>query len=116
MRKFPDLKTHHYSPEALAQSIEQAHKAVVLDEHDDGPQEKVAKIGGADEALKDDDPKPSLTHATTHKSEPQMPQQQQETKKAEPKEKKESVIPQTHPTTDKHQQGPHTIDFEKIAE
>ena len=115
MRKFPDLKTHHYSPEALAQSIEQAHKAVVLDEHDDGPQEKLAKVTEADEALKEDDSKPSLTHATTHKSEPQVPQQQQETKKAEPK-KKEDVIPQTHPIADEHQHSPHTIDFEKIAE
>ena len=116
MRKFPDLKTHHYSPEALAQSIEQAHKAVALDEHDDGPQEKVAKATEADEALKKDDPKPSLTHATTQKSEPQMPQQQKETKKAEPKEKKEEFIPQKHPIAEEHQHSSHTIDFEKIAE
>ena len=78
MRKFPDIKTHHYSPEELAHSIEQAHKAVELDEHKDEPvkkeakAEKVAKKAEAHGDLKEDDseplPKPSLTHATTHKS------------------------------------------------
>ena len=64
MRKFPDLKTPHYSPEALAHSIEQAHKAVVLDEHDEEPQKKVATEAETQGALKEDVPKPSLTHAT----------------------------------------------------
>ena len=125
MRKFPDIKTHHYSPEELAHSIEQAHKAVELDEHKDEPvkkaakADKVAKKAEAHGDLKEDDseplPKPSLTHATTHKSEPLT--KTEKTEKPEPKkEKKEDLTPKARPVDDKPQHSSHNIDFEKIAE
>ena len=77
-----------------------------LDEHKDEPEKKV---------VKETEAKPSLTHATTHKSEPLT--KTEKTEKPEPKkEKKEDLTPKARPVADKPQHSSHNIDFEKIAE